>query len=111
MCHLILLSPVFGLVIFWFWPLWIALPVYAVIFLLSLWLYRTSVRMMRKPQITGEYSLVHHRGVVVDIGDRGPRVCVGAEIWQALCTEQLRVGEHVKVVEQHGMTLTVERAA
>ena len=111
MCHLLLLAPVFGLLIFWLSPIWVAVPVYGVILLLSILLYVTTVRMMRLPQITGVYSLLQRPGVVIDVGDRGPRVRIGGEIWQAISTDRLQVGEQVKVVKQHGMTLEVERPA
>ncbi|MCZ6773306.1 MAG: NfeD family protein [Proteobacteria bacterium] len=109
MCHLLLLAPVFGLVIFWLSPIWIAVPVYGVILLLSILLYIATVRMMRLPQITGVYSLLQRPGVVIDVTHRGPRVRIGGEIWQAVSTDRLQVGEQVKVVEQHGMILEIER--
>ena len=111
MCHLLLLSPVFGLLIFWFLPLWIAVPVYGVIVLLSILLYAATVRMMRLPQITGVHSLVQRPGIVIDVGGRSPRVRVGDEIWQALSTDRLQVGDRVSVVKQDGLILEVERAA
>jgi membrane protein implicated in regulation of membrane protease activity len=82
-----------------------------VILLLSILLYVTTVRMMRLPQITGMYSLLQRPGVVIHVADRGPRVRIGGEIWQAASTDQLKVGEQVKVIKQHGMTLEVERVA
>ena len=111
MCHLLLLAPVFGLLIFWLSPIWVAVPVYGVILLLSILLYIATVRMMRLPQITGVYSLLRRPGVVIDVTDRGPRVRVSGEIWQTVSTDRLQVGEQVKVVKQHGMTLEVERLA
>ena len=111
MCHLLLLAPVFGLVIFWLSSIWVAVPVYGVILLLSILLYVTTVRMMRLPQITGMYSLLQRAGVVIDVADRGPRVRIGSEIWQAASTDRLQVGDQVKVLKQHGMTLEVERLA
>ena len=111
MCHLLLLAPVFGLLIFWLSPIWVAVPVYGVILLLSILLYVATVRVMRLPQITGVYSLLQSAGVVIDVTDRGPRVRIGGEIWQAASTDRLQVGEQVKVVKQHGMTLEVERLA
>ena len=72
MCHLLLLAPVFGLLIFWLSPIWVAVPVYGVILLLSILLYVATVRMMRLPQITGVYSLLQRPGVVIDVTDRGP---------------------------------------
>ena len=111
MCHLLLLAPVFGLMIFWLSPIWVAVPAYGVILLLSILLYVTTVRMMRLPQITGVYSLLQRPGVVIDVADRGPRVRIGSESWQAVSTDPLRVGDQVKVVKQHGMTLEVERLA
>ncbi len=111
MCHLILLSPVFALSIFWFLPLWIAVPAYSLILLLSMLLYVATVRVMRLPQITGVHSLLRRSGVVIDVGGKGPRVRIGGEIWQALSADRLQVGEQIKVVKQHGMTLEMERAA
>jgi membrane-bound serine protease (ClpP class) len=111
MCHLILLSPLFALAIFWLWPLWIAAPVYAVIVVLSILLYVATVRSMRLPQITGVHSLLQRSGVVIDVDGQRPRVRVGGEIWQAFSTDPLQVGDEVKVLRQNGMTLEVERAA
>jgi len=111
MCHLLLLAPVFGLLIFWLSPVWIAVPVYGVILLLSILLYATTIRVMRLPQITGVYSLLQRSGVVIDVIDRAPRVRIGDEIWQATSTDRLQVGEQVKVVKQHDMALEVEQLA
>jgi len=111
MCHLLLLAPVFGLLIFWLSPIWIAVPVYSVILLLSILLYVITIRMMRLPQMTGVHSLLQRSGVVIDVVDRGPRVRIGGEIWQAVSTDRLQVDEQVNVVKQHGMTLEVERLA
>lgn len=111
MCHLILLSPVLGLVIFWLLPLWIAAPVYCVVLLLSILLYVATVRVMRLPQTTGVHSLVLRSGIVLEVNGQGPRVRIGGEIWQALSTDRLQAGEQVRVLEQRGMTLEVERAA
>lgn len=44
MCHLILLTPVFSLAVFWIWPLTVAGPVYAVVVALSLWMYALIMR-------------------------------------------------------------------
>ena len=111
MCHLLLLAPVFGLLIFWLSPIWIAVPVYSVILLLSILLYATTIRVMRLPQMTGVYSLLQQAGVVIDVADRSLRVRIGGEIWQAVSTDRLQVGDQVKVAKQHGMTLEVERLA
>ena len=109
MCHLLLLSPVFGLVIFWLTPIWIAVPVYGVIVLLSILLYVMMIRMMRLPQMCGNDALLHERGLVVDVTDRDAHVRIGGEIWQAISADQLRVGDQVRVVMHHGLTLEVER--
>lgn len=109
MCHLFLLSPVLGLMIFWLVPIWIAVPIYSVILVLSILLYVTTARVMCLPQITGVYSLMQRPGVVIDVADRGAHVRIGGEIWQAVSADRLQVGEQVIVKEQHGMTLEVER--
>lgn len=109
MCHLVLFSPVLGLLVFWLLPLWIAAPLYAVILVLSVLLYIVTVRVMRLPQITGAHALLQRSGVVIDVDGRVPRVRIGGEIWQALSAEPLQTGERIRVVGQHGLTLDVER--
>lgn len=107
MCHLLLLMPLLALPMFWFVPLAIAAPVYAVILALSAWLYVLAMRAMHKPLLIGRASLLHKRGVVIDSGTDGLRVRVRSEVWQAQSGEPLGPGDIVEVVGTDGLVLEV----
>lgn len=109
MCHLILLLPVLGLPIFWMAPLSVAGPVYAIVFLLSVWLYWLIMRSMRQPVGTGVERLRQEVGEVVDTGERAVTVRVQNELWRAKCRQVLERGDRVKVVDVQGLTLHVEK--
>ncbi len=109
MCHLILLLPVLGLTVFWVAPLSVAGPVYAIVFLLSVWLYWLIVRSMRQPVETGMEHLRRETGEVVDTRGRILTVRVQNELWRAKSSEALERGERVKVVGVEGLTLRVEK--
>lgn len=109
MCHLLLLSPVFGLLIFWLMPIWIAVPVYVVILLLSILLYVITIRVMRLPKICGIDALLQRPGLVIGVTNRGYHVRIAGESWQAVSVHRLQVGDQVRVVMHHGITLEVER--
>jgi hypothetical protein len=52
MCHLALLLPLLGLPLFWVWPLDLALPVYAVLLLVSAGVYyRYGIRAQDTPHL------------------------------------------------------------
>ena len=110
MCHLLLLMPLVGLPIFWFWPLAIAGPVYALILALSAWLYVLVIRSMHRPLMLGRASMLHKRGVVVECAGQELRVRVRSEIWQAHSDQALSAGDAVEVVEMDGLVLEVSGA-
>jgi len=107
MCHLLLLMPLLGLPMFWFLPLAVAAPVYAVVLALSAWLYVLTMRAMHKPLLLGRASLLHKRGVVVEGNDQGLRVRVRSEVWQAHSSDLLGPGDIVEVVGTDGLVLEV----
>ena len=67
MCHLILLTPVFALAVFWIWPLAVAGPVYTVVTVLSLWMYALVWRAMQRPVLGGSEELLHSIGEVMEV--------------------------------------------
>ncbi|NIR28988.1 MAG: hypothetical protein GWN84_06670 [Gammaproteobacteria bacterium] len=109
MCHLILLLPVLGLAIFWMAPLPVAGPVYAIVLLLSVWLYGLIMRSMRQPVETGVERLRQEVGEVVATGGRTLTVRVQNELWRAKCNQTLERGDRVKVADVEGLTLRVEK--
>jgi len=109
MCHLILIMPVLGLAAFWLWPLAVAVPVYAVVLALSLWLYWLMLRSMRQPAQTGMEAILRARGTVVAREGRGMQVRVRGELWTAESSDALRPGDPIAVVGADGLRLKVRR--
>ncbi len=117
-CHAVLLLPVLALPIFWLLPLGYALPVYAVILLISVLLYWLIRRVMRRPlSYDGFHSLVGTEAEVVSKPETGRsatrylvRVQGEGELWSAHCKDALEIGEQVNIVAVKGIGVVVERA-
>ena len=110
MCHLILLLPILGLPAFWIWPLSVALPVYLVVLLLSLWMYYYVIIAMRRKVTVGPETLVHCRGEVVQIDSSRLKVRVQSEIWSARSSDKLDTGDSIEVASIDGLTLNVTKS-
>lgn len=110
MCHLILALPFLGLMVFWLWPLSVAAPVYAAIFLLSLALYYLIMQAMRRPVVTGAEELLHGIGRVIEVHQKKVRIRVHSEIWNAVSTDRLRAGDQVEITGVEGLVLQVRRS-
>ncbi len=111
MCHLILFLPVFGLAVFLIWPLSMAAPAYALIFLLSLAMYVLIIKAMRQPVVTGTEAMLCSIGTVVGAEGDHWRIEVGNEIWEAESTAALQTGDRVQVTGIDGLILKVNPVA
>jgi len=109
MCHLILLTPLFALAVFWIWPLSVAASIYAVVTVLSLWMYYLVWQAMRRPVLGGVEELIHSVGEVVDARGRSLRVRVHSEIWNASTHDRVERGDRVAITGIDGLTLRVKR--
>lgn len=107
MCHVVLLLPFFGLPVFWLWPLSLALPIYLVILLLSVWVYYYTIVAMRRKVIVGPETLLHSCGEVESAPAGVLRVRVQSEHWSARSAEKLKPGDSIEVVGIDGLTLRV----
>lgn len=110
MCHLILLLPIFGLVVFWLLPLDLAIPVYILILVPSILVYFAIMRAMRRPVSTGREGLINEIGRVVKSNKGEIQVLVHGEIWNASSSERLHKGQSVRIVGVHGLSVKVESA-
>ncbi len=110
MCHLVLLLPVFGLVVFWIFPLPIAAPIYLVMLVFSVWMYRSIMRAMRTPVATGSEGLIGQIGDIIDSSGQYLDVLVHGEHWKAESQLTLRKGQRVVVVGRKRLTLRVDDA-
>jgi membrane protein implicated in regulation of membrane protease activity len=109
MCHLILALPFLGLMVFWLWPLSVAAPVYAAIFLLSLLMYYLILQAMRRPVVTGAEEILQEIGRVIEVKKKKARIRVHSEIWNAVSTDRLRAGDQVEIMGVDGLVLRVRR--
>lgn len=109
MCHLILMMPILGLAVFWFWPTSEALPIYTMILLLSAVVYFVIMRAMMRPAQTGREGMLHEIAEVIEPINSKGHVRVHGEIWQAVCSDSLRKGDHAEVIGMNGLTLRVKR--
>ena len=57
MHHLILFLPIIGIIVFWLFPLNIAIPIYAGIFVLSGLMYWAVIRAIRRVPVTGKRGM------------------------------------------------------
>lgn len=112
-CHAPLLLPVLALPIFWLLPLGYALPIYAVIVLISACLYWLITRVMRKPVTDGFRSLIGTQAEVVSKSETGRSVKylirAQGELWSAYSTDSLEVSEQVNIVAVKGIGVVVKR--
>lgn len=110
MCHLILMLPVLALVAFWVWPLSIAVPVYAVVFFASGFMYYFLMRAMRLPVQTGAEDLLHSTGKVIDARQGVVHIQMHSEIWNARSHGELHPGDTVRITGVNGLSLDVEKS-
>ena len=113
MCHLPLFMPVIALPVLWLLPLSLAVPLYAVIVLISGSLYWLVVKSMRKRPLTGVESLIGSEAEVVSGMPEGPGaqylVRSQGELWTARSADALQPGETVCIAGMRGIILVVER--
>ncbi len=107
MCHIILLMPVIGLIVFWIWPLSTALPVYLVILSLSGLVYFALMRAMHRPVVTGKEGLMGKSVDVIDMSGHNGHVRFQGEIWQAFSEDSLHEGNKASVIGMDGLTLRI----
>jgi membrane protein implicated in regulation of membrane protease activity len=107
LCHLPLLLPLAGLVVFAFLPFPVALAVYLPLAGLSTWAGLKVVEAMMQPASTGSEGMRGAEGVVVTAHGRRGVAQVRGELWNVLAPEPLTPGARVAIVEIKGLTALV----
>jgi membrane-bound serine protease (ClpP class) len=103
-CHVLLMSPVIGLGLFLILPWPVALPLYLVIVVLSLFLYAKVMQSMRQPVTTGQEGLL---GCVAEIGPEGS-LKVAGERWLIARPAAWQPGQRVRIIGFSGLRLEVQ---
>ena len=109
MCHLVLILPVLGLGVFLIWPFSTALPVYALILLISGLIYYAMIKAMQQPIRTGSEGLRGQSAEVIDMQNHEGHVRIHGEIWQATSSDSFRKGDTATVQAVQGLTLNIAR--
>ncbi len=116
-CHAVLLLPFIGIPLFWMIPLGYALPVNMAAWLATPFLYRGIRRAMLKPIQDGFRSLIGAKAEVVsrqEIGNSASylvRARGEGELWSAMSTDTLDIGDWVNIVAVKGISVVVARDA
>jgi membrane protein implicated in regulation of membrane protease activity len=110
MCHLVLLLPVVGLPLLWLLPPAEGIVAYALLVLVSTWVYLVAIRAQRRPPLIGMSTLLHAHGTVRRVKNRDVLIWIANELWSGESPgEVLAVGDSVEVVALKGLQLVVRK--
>ena len=111
LCHLLLLSPLAGLLFFAVLPFSTALALYLPLAALALAIGIPAVRAMYGPVATGVEGMRGKEGVVVTSEGRSGMLRYGGGLWGYSAAEPLAPGDRVSIVEIRGLTAVVRPSA
>ena len=109
MCHILFLLPFVALLLFFLLPSVQATFISVPLFLVFMWLAWVTWKDMRRPVATGIEGLMGGKAQVVSRTKDGAKVLLRGELWDAMCSDELSVGETVQVTGLEGMKLVVAR--
>ena len=109
MCHIVLLLPLLGLVLFWFLDVSLALPLSLGLVVLSGIVALLLVRLLRKPAISGMEGMRGATAEVIEALRPRGTVRYHATFWSARAREPIAAGETVRIVGHEGLCLRVEK--
>ena len=107
LCHLPLLLPIAGLLLFFVLPFSTAVMIYLPLAVLSAVVGLKVAEAMRRPLTTGSEGLRGSESVVVAAEGRHGVVRVKGELWNASSSEPLAIGMRVRIEELRGLTARV----
>ncbi len=111
MCHILFLLPVIAIAVFFFLSSGQAAFLSIPLFLLFLWLSWVMWKDIRRPVATGIEGMVGGEAQVVSKTKNGAKVLLRGELWDAVCREELSIGETVRVTGLERMKLVVRKEA
>jgi len=109
MCHILFLLPLVALMLFFLLPpaqaIFIAVP----LFLIFFWLAWVMWKDFRRPVTTGIEGLKGGKAQVVSKTRNGAKVLLRGELWDAESSDELSLGETVRVTGLERMKLIVHK--
>ena len=109
MCHIVFLLPLLAVAVFLFLPPVPAAFVSIPLFLVFFWLAWVMWKDFRRPVTTGIEGLMGGKAEVVSKTRDGAKVLLRGELWDAESSDELSVGETVRVTGFERMRLVVYR--
>ena len=109
MCHILFLLPFIALLLFFLLPSGQAIFLSIPLFLVFMWLAWVTWKDMRRPVATGIEGLMGGKAQVVSRTKDGAKVLLRGELWDAVCGDDLSVGETVRVTGFERMKLVVRK--
>ena len=107
--HILLLLPLIALALFLFLTPGQAIFLSIPLVLVFLWLSWLTWSDLKRPVTTGVEGLTGGKAKVVSKTKDGAKVLLGSELWDAVCSEDLSVGETVQVTGLERMKLVVRK--
>jgi len=109
---LIMVSPFFALLLFYYLPLESALPIYIVIVIVAGFYYVVMFKSMRAKAKTGLEAMIGGEALVIEAIAPDGKVEFKDEIWTATTRgKEIFKGERVKILETQGLVLVVQGLA
>jgi membrane protein implicated in regulation of membrane protease activity len=93
-----LVLPFLGLSLFWILPLKQALIFYSVILILSGFILRSATQARRRKVTTGLEGMIGSEAEVIRKNNGALKVSCHGEIWDAISSEDISVGERAKIL-------------
>jgi len=109
MCHILFLLPFIALILFFLLPPGQATFISVPLFLVFFWLAWVMWKDFRRPVTTGIEGLMGGKAEVVSKTRDGAKVLLRGELWDAESSDELSVGETVRVTGFERMRLVVYR--
>ena len=109
---LIMFFPVLGLVLFYFLPVWTALPIYLIVVAISASCHWLMMRSMRLPAQVGRRKMIGSTAVVLNWQGGSGQVGWEGEIWRAETPDgiPLEKGDRVIIDSVSGLTVLVKQS-
>ena len=107
MCHILLMMPIISIVFFFILPMYVALPLYLSIAVISAILYLALLKAMKTKPTTGKEGLIGEEGRVLKALNPKGQIEIHGEIWQAYSEKHIPPGKTIKVESIKGLTLKV----
>jgi membrane protein implicated in regulation of membrane protease activity len=108
MHHLLLLIVLFGWILFLFLSWQIALPLYLIGVIISLAIYWKIILAQRRRPIIGKRAMIGDQAIVVRAQADEVEVDYQGEIWRAISSQPLQVGQKVIIEGVEGLIMKVK---